>query len=137
MKVVRPAFYKKTGLNKIYPNKLRGLTQSKKTDRLTKFEAYAKALEDARELLTGAPGKAAHKLLAEYRKVAVSKDQGESQEATLIELLGPEAEVVCWALWDVHCTSLQEYSRTPTQAAALFDYGSLPRKKRLSKKKAV
>jgi len=137
VKVVRPAFFKKPGLNKIYPNRLRGLTQSKKTDRLTNFEAYVKALEAAEDLLTDAPGKAARKLLVDYRKVAITKDQGESQEATLIELLGPEAEALCWALWDVHCTALQVYARTPAQAAALFDYGGLPRRKSRAKAKAA
>jgi hypothetical protein len=137
VKVVKPAYYGKPGLNKVYAVGLKGLTQSKKPDRLPNFEAYVKALEAAKDLLTTAPGKAARQLLEDYRRVATTKDQGESSEATLIELLGPEAEAVCWALWDVHCTGLQVYARTPDQAAALFDYGLLPRRKSRAKNKAA
>ncbi len=128
---LRPAYFKNAvGLQAIYPAKLGGLTEATKGTRLAKFEAYVQALEAAAPRLTPAPGKAARKLLDAYRAVADTKDTGENAVAGLIQQLGPQAVALCEALFDVHCTGLATYSRTPALAAALFNYGLLPKKKR-------
>ena len=133
VKIIRPAYFGKPGIADIYPAKLGGLTASTQAKRLPNFEAYTEALEANEALLTAAPGKAARKLLEAYRAVADAKDQGESGVATLIQDMGPEAVALCWALWDVHCAGLAAYPRNPEKAAALFNYGLLPRKKRGAK----
>lgn len=134
--ILRPAYFDdKKGLKEIYPHKLGGITESLKPNRLTNFEAYTQALEAAKDVITDAPGKAARKLLEKYRKVAETKDAGQSGLAGLIERLGPKAEAVCWALWDVHCAALHVFSREPKRAKALFNYGLLPRRKVRSQKK--
>ena len=131
VKTVQPAYFDNAkGLTKIYPNKLSSLTQALKGVRLTRFEAYVQALEAATPVLTDAPGKAARALLKQYRDVAATKDSGESGVATLIKQLGPKAEAVCWALWEVHCNALSAHSRNPEQAAGYFNYTLLPPKKR-------
>ncbi|WP_210513672.1 hypothetical protein [Hymenobacter terricola] len=131
VKAVRPAYFgNDEGLLTIYPAKLGGLTQASKATRLTKFEAYVQALEGAAALLTAAPGQAARLLLKDYRAVASTKAGTKSGVTALIGKLGPEAEAVCWALWDVHCAGLAVYARSPRLAAALFDYALLPTKKR-------
>jgi hypothetical protein len=138
VKILRPAYFDDAkGLKEIYPQKLGGLTESTKPNRLPNFEAYTLALEAAEDIITDAPGKAARKLLEKYRDVAETKDAGESGVASIIQLLGPKAEAVCWALWDVHCAGLHAFSRQPKRVKALFDYGQLPRKKRGAKKKAA
>ena len=135
---IRPAYFKDAvGLKAIYPAQLGGLTEATKGTRLAKFEAYVLALEAAAPKLTAAPGKAARKLLEAYRVVADAKDTGENAVAGLIQQLGPKAVALCEALFDVHCTGLAAYARTPAQAAALFNYGLLPnRTSRAAKPKA-
>lgn len=137
--LVRPAYFERTDLSTLYPAKLSGLTASPKPRRLTNFEAYTQALEAAHRagILPAAPGKAARQLLEAYRQVADEKDRGESSTSTLIEALGPQAEAVCWALWDVHCAALAQYSRQPRLAAALFDYSLLPKRKAPAKNKTA
>jgi hypothetical protein len=131
VKTVQPAYFENAkGLTKIYPNKLGGLTQAKKGVRLSLFEAYVQALEAATPVLTDVPGKAARALLVQYRAVAATKDSAESGVNALIKQLGPKAEAVCWALWDVHCNALAAYPRNPKQAAGFFNYTLLPAKKR-------
>lgn len=133
--VLRPAYFKNPkGLKKIYPNKFGALTESAKSTRLDNFEAYTQALEAAEAVITNVPGKAARKLLEKYRTVAETKDAGQSGVASIIQRLGPKAEAVCWALWDVHCAGLAAFSRQPKRVKSLFNYGLLPRKKRGAKK---
>ena len=135
---IQPAYFDNAaGLNAIYPAKLSGLTKATKGTRLAKLEAYVKALEAAAPALTAAPGAAARQLLVAYRAVADVKDTGENAVASTIEALGPKAVALCWALWDVHCTGLAAYSRTPDRAAVLFNYGLLPKKKRGKAKPTV
>lgn len=57
--------------------------------------------------------------------------------AGLIGQLGPKAETLCQALWDVHCTALAAHSRQPMQAAAFFNYGLLPTRRADAKKPAL
>ena len=136
VKLIQPAYYDDpAALKTFYPNKLGELTQANKNVRIPRFTAYVKALEAAEEKIGPEAGQEARELLTTYQTIANTKDTAESTVADLIKELGPAANDLCWALWDVHCAALHAYSRNPGRAAALFDYSLLPALSKASTKK--
>ena len=131
VEVVKPAYHKSPAdLLKIYPDKLSGLTQTKHDFRLSRLTAYTEALEARKGKITDAPGKAARALLDDYEEVADTKQGAEKAVADTIAALGPDAEALCRALWEVHTLALYTFRAAPAQAAAFFDYDLLPQNKR-------
>lgn len=128
---VQPAFVDNpAGLSAIYPARLSGLTQASKGTRLAKFAAYVQALEAAAPALAAKAGQDARQLLKDYQALADEKDAGQADVSTLIQQLGPKAVALCEALWQAHCVALATHWATPHLAAAYFNYGLLPAKKR-------
>ena len=127
VEVVQPAYHASApDLLTIYPDKLGGLTQSKHDFRLSRFTAYAEALEARAGKITKGPGNAARLLLEAYKKVADTKQGTEKAVTDTIATLGPDAKALCAVLWEVHTLALYTFRATPALAAAFFDYDLLP-----------
>ncbi len=130
VEVVQPAYHASAlDLLAIYPDKLSGLTQTKHGFRLSRFTAYTEALEARTGKITKDPGKAARVLLEAYKTVANTKQGAEKAVTDTIATLGPDANALCAALWEVHTLALYTFRATPALAAAFFDYDLLPKHK--------
>ena len=121
-----------------YPDKLAGLTQAIKKNRLIRLTAYTKALEAVPALRLpvpeGAPagtaavvaGTAARALLTTYEAVANTKTTARATLKDAADDLGPTGTALAEALWETHCAALYVHRQAPHTARKYFDYAHLP-----------
>ena len=117
-----------------YPDKLSALTQAPVKQRLTRLTAYTEALETAADAAVKAQGAPARALLGKYAKASTAKTKTRTGLLETIKELGPTAEAVVEALWDVDTAARYAHRRAPKGARVYFDYASLPN--RVNKKPA-
>jgi len=117
-----------------YPDGLSGLTRAPMKERLTRFTAYANALDESPDAAVKAQGAPARALLRKYEKASTTKTQIRTELQDTINDLGPAAAAVAEALWDVHTAACYVHRRAPLQARKYFDYAGLP--SRVNPKKA-
>ncbi|UOQ97947.1 hypothetical protein MUN81_00255 [Hymenobacter sp. 5317J-9] len=123
---VKPAYFGQPAeLLAVYPDKLSGLTQAPKTKRLARFRAYVEALEARAKKLGADGGARARALLTQYGAATAGKQTAQKAVRDSIATLGPDAEALCAALWEVHTGALWAHRAAPAQAAAYFDYALL------------
>lgn len=126
---VQPTYFTQAAeLLAVYPDKLSGLTQAPKALRLARFTAYVEALEARRKALGADGGTRARALLADYTAATAVKQRGRKTVLDSTATLGPDAEALCAALWQVHTTALWVHRAEPRRAAAFFDYALLSAK---------
>ena len=109
-----------------YPDKLSALTQAPVKQRLTRLTAYTEALETAADAAVKAQGAPARALLVKYAKASTAKTKTRTGLLETIKELGPTAETLAEALWDVHAAAVYAHRRAPLQARRYFDYAGLP-----------
>jgi len=109
-----------------YPDKLSALTQAPVKQRLTRLTAYTEALETAADAAVKAQGAPARALLGKYAKASTAKTKTRTGLLETIKELGPTAEAVVEALWDVDTAARYAHRRAPMQARRYFDFAGLP-----------
>ncbi|MCB2379949.1 hypothetical protein LGH70_20300 [Hymenobacter sp. BT635] len=125
-KLLQPRFYDHpTEKALFYPDKLSGLTEAPKTKRFTRFTAYVQQLEAHPDAGLQAAGAQAKALLIAYSAATAAKNQGSKIVKDTISALGPDAQSLADALWDVHCTALYVHRREPAKAPTYFAYDKL------------
>jgi hypothetical protein len=135
MGVLGPYFYDHADERPTYyPDGLTGLTRAPVKERLTRFRAYAKALDLSPDNAVKAQAAPARALLTKYEKASTAKTQTRAELQGTINDLGPAAVAVAEALWDVHTAACYAHRRAPLQARKYFDYAGLP--SRVNPKKA-
>ncbi|GAA4373605.1 hypothetical protein [Hymenobacter koreensis] len=126
-KLLQPRFYDQPAEQALfYPEKLSGLTQAPKAQRLTRFTAYVERLETHPEATLQAAGQQARALLTAYTAATASKNQGAKAVKDTFSALGPDAQALADALWAVYCAALYVHRQEPGLARAYFAYDRLP-----------
>lgn len=138
VKVLKPYLYDHAAEHDTYyPGGLAGLTQALVKDRLTRLTAYTEALEATTDKTVLAQAGPARALLTAYAKAGTTKTKARTDLQQTIVDLGPAAQALAEALYDVHTAACFAHRRQPRQARQYFDFASLPNRVYPKKKAAA